>query len=228
MRAMFFSGEPGASIPPCATRSRRLRRQGLRLRLDGRDDAMDERRGLGRDRRHAVLAGHRLYRGLRSGDLPSRALRRERNAGLHPSRAHQAADDPAALGRPDAVGERARTRAAAPIRGCRMGINGRIDDKFTVRGENVYPSEIDAVLNQTVGYGGEHRIIITRESAMDELAVRVEAVPEIWQAGEARVGAFRADLAAALQKLLGLEGCRRNRASTFPRTHRFQGATRPR
>jgi phenylacetate-CoA ligase len=85
-----------------------------------------------------------------------------------------------------------------------MGIIGRIDDMFTVRGENVYPSEIDAVLNQTVGYGGEHRIIITRESAMDELAVRVEAVPEIWQAGEARVGAFRADLAAALQKLLGL------------------------
>ena len=75
---------------------------------------------------------------------------------------------------------------------------------FTVRGENVYPSEIDAVLNQTVGYGGEHRIIITRESAMDELAVRVEAVPEIWQAGEARVSAFRADIAAALQKLLGL------------------------
>ena len=32
-----------------------------------------------------------------------------------------------------------------------MGIIGRIDDMFTVRGENVYPSEIDAVLNQTVG-----------------------------------------------------------------------------
>jgi phenylacetate-CoA ligase len=85
-----------------------------------------------------------------------------------------------------------------------MGIIGRIDDMFTIRGENVYPSEIDAVLNQIAGYGGEHRIIITRESAMDELAVKVEAVPEIWQAGEARIGAFKADVAAALQKLLGL------------------------
>jgi phenylacetate-CoA ligase len=85
-----------------------------------------------------------------------------------------------------------------------MGIIGRIDDMFTIRGENVYPSEIDAVLNQTTGYGGEHRIVITRESAMDELAVKVEAVPEIWQAGGARINAFRSDVAAALQKLLGL------------------------
>jgi phenylacetate-CoA ligase len=84
------------------------------------------------------------------------------------------------------------------------GIIGRIDDMFTIRGENVYPSEIDAVLNQTAGYGGEHRILITRESAMDELAVKVETVPEIWQAGGARVGAFKVDVAAALQKLLGL------------------------
>src|SRR5437016_9440399 len=45
-----------------------------------------------------------------------------------------------------------------------QGIFGRIDDMFTIRGENVYPSEIDAVLNATPGYGGEHQIIITREA----------------------------------------------------------------
>jgi len=85
-----------------------------------------------------------------------------------------------------------------------LGIIGRIDDMFTVRGENVYPSEIDAALNQIAGYGGEHRIVITREGTMDELAVRVEAVPEIWQAGEGRIGAFKRDVATGLQKLLGL------------------------
>ena len=37
---------------------------------------------------------------------------------------------------------------------------------FTIRGENVYPSEIDAVVNQLANYGGEHRIFITREGAM--------------------------------------------------------------
>jgi phenylacetate-CoA ligase len=85
-----------------------------------------------------------------------------------------------------------------------MGIIGRIDDMFTVRGENVYPSEIDAVLNETEGYGGEHRIIITREGLMDELAVKVEASEPIWREGDARIGAFRAAVATSLQKLLGL------------------------
>src|SRR5439155_1594462 len=56
------------------------------------------------------------------------------------------------------------------------GIFGRIDDMFTIRGENVYPSEIDAALNQVEGYGGEHRIIISRSGAkMDELLLRAEA-----------------------------------------------------
>src|SRR5919197_701582 len=50
-----------------------------------------------------------------------------------------------------------------------QGIFGRIDDMFTIRGENVYPSEIDAALNQVPGYGGERRIVISREGHMDEL-----------------------------------------------------------
>jgi phenylacetate-CoA ligase len=54
------------------------------------------------------------------------------------------------------------------------GIYGRIDDMFTIRGENIYPSAIDEVLSALPGYGGEHRILITREEAMDELTVQVE------------------------------------------------------
>lgn len=83
------------------------------------------------------------------------------------------------------------------------GIIGRIDDMFTVRGENVYPSEIDSVLNETPGYGGEHRIVITRAAAMDELALRVEAAPELWT-DPARREAFRADVAGRMSRLLGL------------------------
>lgn len=85
-----------------------------------------------------------------------------------------------------------------------LGIIGRIDDMFTVRGENVYPSEIDAALNQLEHYGGEHRIVITRAAAMDELAVRVEADVATWSGGAARIESFRATVAAQLQKLLGL------------------------
>jgi len=61
-----------------------------------------------------------------------------------------------------------------------QGIYGRIDDMFTIRGENVYPSAIDDVVMATEGYGGEHRIVISRESTMDRLVVQVEYkdVPE--------------------------------------------------
>ena len=84
-----------------------------------------------------------------------------------------------------------------------QGIFGRIDDMFTVRGENVYPSEIDAALNETPGYGGEHRIIITRTANMDELLLQVEIEPEhaLSDGGET---AFRASVAARMQRLLGL------------------------
>jgi phenylacetate-CoA ligase len=100
-----------------------------------------------------------------------------------------------------------------------QGIFGRIDDMFTVRGENVYPSEVDAVLNQLTGYGGEHRIVITREGAMDELVIRIEIAPEHDARGADARAALRDDAARRLHKLLGL----RSRIEvvapgTFPRT----------
>jgi phenylacetate-CoA ligase len=100
-----------------------------------------------------------------------------------------------------------------------QGIFGRIDDMFTIRGENVYPSEVDAVLNQLAGYGGEHRIVITREGAMDELLVRVEISGEHHARGSDAATQIRDEAARRLQKVLGL----RSRVEvvdpgTFPRT----------
>ena len=84
------------------------------------------------------------------------------------------------------------------------GIFGRIDDMFTIRGENVYPSEIDAALNELPHYGGEHRIVISREATMDELLLRVEADAETFKSGAAAIGGFRSDVERKLQKVLGL------------------------
>lgn len=99
------------------------------------------------------------------------------------------------------------------------GIFGRIDDMFTIRGENVYPSEVDAALNELPAYGGEHRIIITREGTMDELLVQVEGRPEVYRQGEGPIRALRNEAAGKLQKMLGI---RANievvPAGTFPRT----------
>ena len=97
------------------------------------------------------------------------------------------------------------------------GIFGRIDDAFTIRGENVYPSEIDAVLNQIEDYGGEHRIIITRDGAMDELLVQVEGKPRVYDNDEMATLCDRA--AADLQRVLGIRTQVEVVAQeTFPRT----------
>ncbi len=84
------------------------------------------------------------------------------------------------------------------------GIFGRIDDQFTIRGENIYPSEIDAVLNKVDGYGGEHRIIITREGTMDELLVRVEAEEETYAKGDDALNTFQGTIGKDLQRVLGV------------------------
>ena len=75
---------------------------------------------------------------------------------------------------------------------------------FTIRGENVYPSEIDAALNELPQYGGEHRIVISREATMDELLLRVEADANTVKQGADAVARFRTDVERKLQKVLGL------------------------
>jgi phenylacetate-CoA ligase len=59
------------------------------------------------------------------------------------------------------------------------GIYGRIDDQFTIRGENIIPSAIDEILSAEKLYSGEHRIIVSREDTMDTLVVQVEYAKEI-------------------------------------------------
>jgi phenylacetate-CoA ligase len=85
-----------------------------------------------------------------------------------------------------------------------QGIFGRIDDMFTIRGENVYPSEIDAALNELAQYGGEHRIVISREAAMDELVLRVEADAATAGQGGDALARFRHEVERKLHKVLGL------------------------
>lgn len=99
------------------------------------------------------------------------------------------------------------------------GIYGRIDDMFQVRGENVYPSEIHATLNRMEGYGGEHRIVITREGAMDELLVRLEPSRELEAQGADAVEAFGVQARHELERMLGLRvGIEMVAADSFPRT----------
>jgi phenylacetate-CoA ligase len=99
------------------------------------------------------------------------------------------------------------------------GIFGRIDDMFTIRGENVYPSEIDSALNEVEGYGGEHRIIISRSGVMDELMIRVEPTPELEQQGATALARFKETVARSVHTILGIRaGVEVVTCGTYPRT----------
>jgi phenylacetate-CoA ligase len=81
------------------------------------------------------------------------------------------------------------------------GIYGRIDDMFTVRGENIYPSAVDEVVAGLPDYGGEHRILVSRDRAMDELTVQLEHGPGL---DGGRREALRRDAEAKLRATLGV------------------------
>ena len=55
------------------------------------------------------------------------------------------------------------------------GILGRADDMITVRGNNVFPSSIEAVIRRVSGVA-EFRVVIGSESALDRFSVEIEPV----------------------------------------------------
>lgn len=65
------------------------------------------------------------------------------------------------------------------------GVLGRVDDMLIVRGVNIYPSSIEAVLRRYPDVD-EFRIVVLRAGALDEIEVEVECpkarVPEVEQA----------------------------------------------
>jgi phenylacetate-CoA ligase len=58
------------------------------------------------------------------------------------------------------------------------GIAGRVDDMVTVRGVNVFPSAIEAIVRR-FDEVGEYRVELARVREMDELRCVVEAPPEV-------------------------------------------------
>jgi phenylacetate-CoA ligase len=80
-----------------------------------------------------------------------------------------------------------------------FGIYGRVDDMVTVRGENVYPSSVENVVRGTPGLTGEFRMIVTRERIMDELTVLAE-----YTAGIVDVESVKTALQTHLAATLGI------------------------
>ncbi len=58
-----------------------------------------------------------------------------------------------------------------------MRITGRDDDMLIIRGVNVYPSQVEAVLVGFPDVSPHYQLVVRREGALDHLAVEVEANP---------------------------------------------------
>jgi phenylacetate-CoA ligase len=58
-----------------------------------------------------------------------------------------------------------------------MRITGRDDDMVIIRGVNVYPSQVEAVLVGFPGIAPHYQLVLTRVGALDEMTVEVEALP---------------------------------------------------
>jgi phenylacetate-CoA ligase len=59
-----------------------------------------------------------------------------------------------------------------------MRVTGRDDDMMIIRGVNVYPSQVEAVLVGFPGLAPHYQIVLTREGALDEMTVEIELAPD--------------------------------------------------
>ncbi len=86
-------------------------------------------------------------------------------------------------------------------------VAGRTDDMLVVRGINVFPSQIEAVLLRFEGIEPQYQIVVDRARALDDLEIRVEVSRSIFSelADEMRrLEALERTIRAEIESLLGI------------------------
>lgn len=95
-------------------------------------------------------------------------------------------------------------------------IKGRTDDMFIIRGVNVYPSQIEAVLGRIVELAPHYRIVVSREGTLDDISVHAEVSESYFHElgrgvlsadvieADHRLRALRERIAASLRDLIGV------------------------
>ncbi len=80
---------------------------------------------------------------------------------------------------------------------------GRSDDMLIVKGVNVFPSQIEAVLIEQ-GYPANYQIVVDRVNHSDTLEVMVEMTPENFSDSLAKITSMEKNLVDALKSMLGI------------------------
>jgi len=82
-----------------------------------------------------------------------------------------------------------------------MRVTGRDDDMLIIRGVNVFPSQVEAVLVGLPGIAPHYQLVLTREGSLDALTVEVEMTPDA--DGRTRENGA-ADVAHQIKSLIGV------------------------
>jgi len=84
-----------------------------------------------------------------------------------------------------------------------LRVTGRSDDMLIIRGVNVYPSQVEAALVGFPGLAPHYQLVLTREGAMDAMAIEVELAPAASRE-ESIAGKMAADVCHHVKAMIGV------------------------
>jgi phenylacetate-CoA ligase len=83
-------------------------------------------------------------------------------------------------------------------------IGRRSDDMLIIRGVNVFPSQVESALLQIEGTLPHYQILLTREQGLDQMEVRVEVTPHMFNDKIGALQELHTRLQGALDRVLGI------------------------
>ena len=83
-------------------------------------------------------------------------------------------------------------------------IKGRSDDMLIIRGVNVFPSQIEAILLETEGLTPHYQLILDRQGALDTLEVQVEVDDKLFSDEVRHLQRLEAKIQGNIKEFLGV------------------------
>jgi phenylacetate-CoA ligase len=83
-------------------------------------------------------------------------------------------------------------------------IGRRSDDMLIIRGVNVFPSQIEAVLLEVEGTMPHYQIILTRNHGLDQMEVQVEVTPQVFSDKVGALEALAQKLGDTIERVIGI------------------------
>jgi phenylacetate-CoA ligase len=81
-------------------------------------------------------------------------------------------------------------------------IGQRSDDMLIIRGVNVFPSQVEAVLLDVEGTLPHYQIVLTREHGLDQMEVQVEVTSRMFSDSLGALEALQKKLAGVMERVL--------------------------